>query len=159
MKELYFSGITWLTTDVNRFLSCMSITHLDLLGLDETCQLRSSLSPASPSSPVKVDRVQIAPSLSINTLTSLISHLEVNTLAFWSGCQVLDMDVKTTPPHQVSQGHQCSVSDNMLSFSCQYIWNDKYILLYLSYFFSVCIISLCYVTLLKKSNIYIGLWM
>ena len=105
VKALCLYDVTWLNADVHMLMSCMSITYLDHLVLGATCQLRSSLSPASPSSLVKVDKVEIYTSLSINTLTSLLSHMEYTKLIFLSGCQVLDMDVNTTPPPQVSQGH------------------------------------------------------
>ena len=81
------------------------MTYLDVLAVGDRCQLTSSWSPASPSSLVKVDEVQIQGSLSINTLTSLISHIEVNTLSFHLECQVLDMHMNIVTPPQVSLGH------------------------------------------------------
>ena len=103
VKQIHLREVTWLTTDIKRLMSCLSITHLDGLCVGPTCQLRCSLSPASPSSLFKVREVNIHASMSINTLTSLISNIEVIMLSLESGCQVLDMDVNTIP--QVSQGH------------------------------------------------------
>ena len=105
MKAIYLYDVTWLTTDVHRLMSCLSITYLDHLVLRKTCQLRCSLSSDSPSSPVKVNILQIGTSLTITTLESILSQIDVNRLTFHAGCQVLDMDMNTTPTPQVSQGH------------------------------------------------------
>ena len=103
VNEIGLADVTWLTSDVNMLMSCLSITDLERLVIGSKCQLRSDLKPALQSSPVKVDDVEIGVSLSINTLASLISHMDVNQLTFRSGCQVLDMDKNTTPPPQISQ--------------------------------------------------------
>ena len=126
VKQIDLLGVTWQTTDVHRLMSCLSMTYLDQLVVDDECQLISSLPHASPSSLIMVDDVQIYMSLPINTLISLISHMEVNKLNFWSGCQVLDMDVNTTPPPQVSHFvSQASLHSINTSIYCYLLLNHS----------------------------------
>ena len=101
VQQIHLCDVTWLTTDAYKLMSCLSLTDLDGLVLDDECKLISSLSPASSSPLVKMNTIQIHAPLSINTLTSLISHMEVNQITFISDCQLLDMDM--TPPQQVNQ--------------------------------------------------------
>ena len=124
-KKIRLSDVTWLTTDINRLISCLSITHLDGLVVFDYCRLRSSLSPASSSSLVMVNKIEIHVSLSISTLTSLISHMEINALTFWSGCQVLNMDVNTKLPSEVSQNHLYHISDTTIHYITGYILLTK----------------------------------
>ena len=102
VNEIGLGDVTWLTSDVNMLMSGLSITYLECLVMGDKCKLISGLKHDLPSSPVKVDHVKIWVSLSINTLASLISHMEVNKLCFRAGCRVLGMDVNTTPPPKVS---------------------------------------------------------
>ena len=105
VKALCLYDVTWLTADIHRLMSCLSITYLDYLVLSKTCHLRFSLPAASPSSPVKVNILQIGTSLAITTLVSILSYLDVNKLSFHAGCQMIDMDMNTAPTPQVSRGN------------------------------------------------------
>ena len=102
MQVLALEDVSWLTSDVHSLMTSLGLTHLDALGVMPACKLRPSPPSASPISRIKVDETRIQTSLSINTLAALLSYVDVNHLAFYGGCQVLDMSSYSPPPPQVS---------------------------------------------------------
>ena len=106
VKEIWLADVSWLTSDVHSLMRSLNLIHLEDLGVMPACKLRPSPPSASPTSRIKVHDIWIQASLSINTLVSLLSHIELDVLRFYRGSQVLHMSSYSPHPHQVSHYYQ-----------------------------------------------------
>ena len=100
VKSFYLGDISWLTADVHRLISCLSITKFNNLAVLEGCKLRYGLSPAA--SRISVENIDIQTSLQIETLQALLSGINVYDISFQDAAQVLNMDKYKHRPRQVS---------------------------------------------------------
>ena len=98
MKRIGLKNITWSTTEVHDLLSCLSNTHLEVVLIGPGCQLSCSRLPASQTSLIAIPDLDIGASLRIDTLTSLLSRLEVDLLTCKDGCQIQGLS-----KHQLSK--------------------------------------------------------
>ena len=86
VNMLGLDGAPWVTGDIHKLMSCLSIVKIATLFIGENCQLTYKSSSQPPKSPVRIDIAQIEASLTIDTMIDLLSHLEVNTLKIFSEC-------------------------------------------------------------------------
>ena len=101
MGRLVLNDVSWLTSDVRSLMTSLGLKNLDHLDVKPTCKLRQNTPSASSTSRIKVDRISIGASLSINTLVALLSHIDVIYLTFFNICRVLDLPINSPPPSQV----------------------------------------------------------
>ena len=86
---LYLDDISWSTTELHNMLKIISITTL---ALSPSCQLTCSSNCPTLTSRIKVNQASIEATMTIDTLASLLSQMEVDGLYFNTGCKVKQMD-------------------------------------------------------------------
>ena len=103
LREVYLDNVSWSTTDVHNLLRCLFPTQeLHLMQVRKTCPLSNSVLPNTHDSTINIHQIQIQASLTISTLLSLLSPIEVTELFFADSCRVVDIEGYTHHFNRVS---------------------------------------------------------
>ena len=85
VKLLQLCEGSWLISTIHSLVSSLSSKSVHIF---RRCKLMYSASLSVPTSRLKLDKLQMQTSLDIETLVTLLSHLEVEDLSFHDLCQV-----------------------------------------------------------------------
>ena len=97
VNMLGIRNVSWLTADIHRLISCLSIVYIDHLFFGPNCTFTYSPVSDLSKSPVSVVTAEISAALTTDTVAALLSDLEVDTLSLFSELQVLDTSRSISP--------------------------------------------------------------
>ena len=98
---LILNDVTWPARDVCNILSCLSIHKLNYLVLSSNCFFTCEAPHHPAISQVKVNKVRISESITIDSLQAILQAVDVDVLQFMNNSQVLNMGNVTLSPPQV----------------------------------------------------------